>query len=329
MKWSLCTSLTLAAFIALQAAGRADDRPRQTTEADVVRWMKELSNWGRWGPNDELGTLHLISPDKRVKAAGLVKIGLSVSLARDDSTERAPDNNPPFGHEMLTTGLDRSAPFAMDRYTETYHGFGITHLDALCHMFYGGNLYNGYPRQSVTAAGAEKLDVLHLKSGIFTRGILFDIPRLKGRPYLDPSEGIYPEDLDAWEKKAGVKAEPGDVVLIRTGRWTRREKLGPWDIGKQSAGLNASCARWLHLRDIAVLGSDAASDVLPSGVAGVPMPIHLLTLVSMGMPILDNCDLERLSEVAANQHRWVFLLTVAPEPVPGGTGSPINPTAVF
>ena len=156
-----------------------------------------------------------------------------------------------------------------------------------------------------------------------------DIPRLKERPYLEPEEAIYPEDLDLWEKKAGTRLEPGDVVLIRTGRWTRRQKLGPWEIGKHSAGLNARCARWLRQRDVAVLGSDAASDVLPSGVEGVSMPIHLLALVAMGMPILDNCDLEALSKQLAAQHRSTFLLTVEPLAVEGGTGSPVNPVATF
>jgi kynurenine formamidase len=168
-----------------------------------------------------------------------------------------------------------------------------------------------------------------MKDGIFTRAILMDIPRLKGRPYLEPGEAIYPEDLDLWEKKAGVKVEPGDAVLIRTGRWTRREKLGVGQISSKWAGLDATCARWFHQRDIAVLGSDAASDVMPSGIDGVPMPIHQLTLIAQGTPILDNADFEQLSEVAAQQHRWVFLLTMAPQRVPGGTGSPINPTAVF
>lgn len=299
---------------------------RPLTKVDIDQWMKDLSNWGRWGVNDQLGAVHLITPAKRIEAATLVKKGMSISLAHDDSTEQSVDNNPPFGHKMLTTGSDPSAKFAFDQYIVTFHTEFITHLDALCHVFDGDKLYNGFPRQSVTTAGARKLDVLQLKDGIFARAILFDIPRLKGRPYLEPGEAIYPKDLERWEKKAGVKVEPGDVVLIRTGRWARRKKFGPFI---PTAGLYVTCARWLHQHDVAVLGSDAASDVAPSGVDGVAMPIHLLAIASMGMPILDNLDLERLAEVAAAQHRWVFLLTVAPEPVPGGTGSPVNPTAVF
>jgi kynurenine formamidase len=286
MRWFAVTAI-LSAVLPLCASLPTSER-RPTTETDVEHWMEELSNWGRWGPNDQMGTINLITTAKRKQAAALVSIGVSVSLAHDDSTQRAPDNNPPFGHAMLTLGSDPSSPYAMDRYTETLHGFGITHLDALCHMYHGDTLYNGFPRDSVTMHGAQKLAVIQMKNGLFTRGVMMDIPRLKGLPYLEPEEAIYPEDLEAWEKKAGVRLEPGDVVLIRTGRWARRQKLGPWNIASRSAGLHATCAPWLHQRDIAVLGSDAASDVLPSGVAGLPMPIHLLSLVAMGLRVLGN-----------------------------------------
>ncbi len=156
-----------------------------------------------------------------------------------------------------------------------------------------------------------------------------DIPRLKGVPYLEPDALIYPEDLDAWEKQAGVRVSSGDVVFIRTGRWARRAAKGPWDVAAHSAGLHASCARWLKLRDIAMLGSDAASDAMPSGVEGVLQPIHQLMLVAMGTPIFDNCDLEAVSAAAAQRRRWEFLLTAAPIPVVNGTGSPLNPLATF
>jgi kynurenine formamidase len=166
-----------------------------------------------------------------------------------------------------------------------------------------------------------------MKQGIFTRGVLMDIPRLKGVSYLEPGTPIYPEDLDAWEKKAALRVRPGDVVLIRTGRWARRATKGPWS--GELAGLHVTSARWLKNRDAAVLGSDAAQDVMPSGVDGVRQPIHLLVLVAMGMPILDNIDLEALSEAAAARKRWDFLLTASPLAVPGATGSALNPIAVF
>ena len=189
-------------------------------------------------------------------------------------------------------------------------------------------MYNGIPQQRVTDKGAEVLDILAFKDGIFARGVLVDIPRLKGVPYLEPGTAIYPEDLDAWEKKAGVKISSGDVVFIRTGRWARRATQGAWE-STRFAGLHASCARWLHQRDIAMIGSDSALEVMPSGIEGVNGPMHQLMINVMGTPIFDNCDLEALGETANQRRRWEFPLTAAPLAVQGGTGSPLNPIAVF
>jgi kynurenine formamidase len=158
--------------------------------------------------------------------------------------------------------------------------------------------------------------------------VLVDIPKLKGLPYLEPGTAIYPEDLDAWEKKSGVRISSGDVVLIRTGRWARRAEKGPWNTSRV-AGLHASTLPWLKKRDIAVMGSDACLDVLPSTVDGVAQPVHLLFLVGMGTPIFDNFDFEALSAAAATRNRYAFLITAAPLAVAGGTGSPLNPIALF
>ncbi len=301
---------------------------RRATSADIERWVDELSNWGRWGKDDQLGALNLITPAKRKQAAALVKEGESVSLARDTEKEMSTDNPKQFEHRMLATGLD-GGQFCVDNYSVSYHGYAHTHMDALCHIFHKGKMYNGYSREEVKQSGAARLSIHNIKNGIFTRGILMDIPRLKGVPYLEPKTAIYRRDLEAWERKAGVKVSSGDVVFIRTGRWARRAKLGPWEVGAGSAGLHASCAKWLKERDVAMLGSDAASDVLPSGVDGFSHPIHLLTLYAMGVHIFDNCDLEALSSEAARRNRWEFLITAAPLRVPGGTGSPLNPIATF
>src|SRR5256884_2704082 len=122
-------------------------------------------------------------------------------------------------------------------------------------MFYKGKMFNGFPQEDDTTQGAAKLAVTNFKNGFLSRGILMDIARLKGVPYLQPGTAIYPEDLDAWEKKAGVKAGSGDIVLIRTGRWALRDSKGPWEISTNAAGLNASCAKWLKARDVPILGS--------------------------------------------------------------------------
>ena len=325
--FSRCTIVALAVLFFCNVAWAQSPRPM--TVEDVDRLVEELSNWGRWGKDDQLGALNLITPEKRKRAAALVREGISVSLARNVETDTASDNPDPFLHTMLTTGRGQDGQWAMDRYSVAYHGYAHTHLDALCHLFYRGKMYNGFSRNEVTDKGAERLSIHNLKSGIFTRGVLIDIPRLRGVRFLEPGTAIHPEDLDAWEKFAGLKVEPGDVIFIRTGRWKRREVVGPWDPQQGLAGLHASCARWLKKRDVAMIGSDAASDVIPSGIPGMTHPIHLLTLHAMGIHIFDNCDLEQLSQTAAQLKRWEFLLTAAPLAVPGGTGSPLNPIASY
>jgi kynurenine formamidase len=317
------------AALALFTACHLSAQPHKMTKADVDRWMKELSNWGRWGKTDQMGTVNLITAAKRKQAAALVREGHSVSLARDTEKTKAADNPSPFGHEMRWTGANTPNQFSLDAYSVSYHGYAHTHMDSLCHMFYGGKMFNGYPQLDVTAQGARNLAITAFKSGIMSRGILADIPRLKNLPYLEPGTAIYPEDLDAWEKKAGVKIGPGDIVFFRTGRWARRDAKGPWDAGNHLAGLHASSVKWLKQRDVAMVGSDAAMDVKPSLIDGADSPVHQLLLIAMGTPIFDNCDLEAVGKAAAERNRWEFLLTAAPVPVTGGTGSPLNPIATF
>lgn len=312
----------------LANAGAAESK--NYTAKDVEGLIKELSNWGRWGGDDQKGALNLITPKKRRSAAKLVKAGVCVPLAHDIQTTRTPDNPNPYEQTMLMWGKGTTNQWCVDMLSVSYHGFAHSHLDALCHIFHNGKMYNGFSREEVTQQGAKKLGIGNAKNGIFSRGILIDIPRLKGVPYLEPGSAIYPADLDAWEQKTGVRVKSGDVVLIRTGRWARRAKFGPWGAGKEgAAGLHVSCAKWLRERDVAVLGSDGASDVLPSRVEGVSHPIHILMLHSMGVHILDCLDLEALGDKAEELNRWEFLLTVAPIPVIGGTGSPLNPLATF
>jgi len=307
----------------------AAQSPHPTTKADVERLMHELSNWNRWGKNDQIGTVNLITPAKRKEAALLVREGVSVSLARDAETEKAADNPAPFAHNFTYTGAKPLGQFVLDNYAVDYHGQAHTHMDALCHMFYEGKFYNGISQSTVTDKGAQQLAITNFKNGIFTRGILVDIPKLKGLPYLEPSTAIYPEDLDAWEQKTGLHISSGDVVFIYTGRWKRRAAKGAWNAEAQAAGLHVSCAKWFKDRDIAMIGSDLGTDMMPSQVDGVSQPLHQLFLVAMGTPIFDNCDLEALSRAAAMRNRYAFLLTAAPLSVPGGTGSPLNPTATF
>lgn len=304
------------------------DAKQKLTKADIEAMMKSLSNWGRWGRDDELGALNLITPEKRRQAATLVREGFTVSLAHEAvKTEMA--SSSAFGHKMTSLPEAKEITSASDEYRVAYHGFTQTHMDGLCHLFFKGQMYNGFSQKEVTEKGAAKLSVHNFKQGIFTRGVLMDIPKLLGSRFLAGSQAIYPHHLEAWEKAAGVKVESGDAVLIRTGRWERGKVEGEWDIMKNSAGLHASCLPWLKQRDVAVVGSDLALDVLPSGVDGFELPVHWVVVVAMGMPILDNCDFEALSAAAESRKRWSFLLTVAPLVVPGGTGSPVNPLATF
>lgn len=323
-------SLALMFAIAVAHGDLGAQEKHKMTKADVERQVDELSNWGRWGKDDQLGALNLITPEKRIQAAQLVKKGISVSLARDVEKAEALDNPSPFKHEMLKIGRGMEGPWATDNLSVDYHGFAHTHMDSLCHLFYRGKLYNGFSRETVGPTGAEVLAIRNVKQGILTRGILFDIPVLRGVRFLEPGTPIYPEDLDAWEKQAGVRVSSGDVIFIRTGRWARRELTGPWSVDKDgAAGLHASCAKWLKDRDVAMLGSDGASDVIPSGIDGIDFPVHLLTLHAMGVHIFDNCDLEDLSGTAEKLDQWEFLLTASPLAVTGGTGSPLNPIATF
>jgi kynurenine formamidase len=307
---------------------KSSSRNIKVSKQAVDEAFKALSNWGRWGKDDQLGALNLITPQKRRDAARLVHDGVSVSLAHNAVKDVA-EKSQAFGHRMVSTGLNDSADSAADVYSVQYHGYFQTHLDALCHLFYKGKMFNGISQREVTESGAGKLSVTMMRDGLFTRGILMDIPKLTRVAYLPGKKAIYPEDLDAWEKRAGIRVGPGDAILVRTGRWARRAAHGDWNFEQDSAGLYLTCLRWLKSRDVSVLGSDLASDVMPSGVEGPKLPVHWGAIWSMGVPILDNLDLERLSETATRQNRWEFLLTAAPLAVDGGTGSPINPIATY
>src|SRR6266850_1381896 len=209
--------LLLPLFLALGFAVQPADThrpPRNLAEFDEL--FQRVKNWGRWGKDDQLGSANLVTVAKRKQAVALVKSGVTVSLAHNPLTERAEDNSNPFEHTMLRG-------FSMDRYAVSYHGYAHSHIDALCHILYKDQTYNGYARADVnTEKGCTKLGIQNLKKGIVTRGILSDIPRLRNVPYLEPSTPIYAEDLEAWEKKAGVKIASGDAILLRTGRWARR-----------------------------------------------------------------------------------------------------------
>ena len=316
-RWST-TILLAVAFMPFVTA----QSNRNVTAATVENWMTELSNWGRWGRGDQLGALNLITPAKRVEAAKLVKTGVSVSLAHNYSVNPDLGLPPPFDQEISM--LNTPGEYVMERVSFSYHGGIHSHLDALCHVLWQGEMYNGFSKNDVNEDGCQKLGIANVKQGILTRGILMDIPRLKGVDYLPPGTAVYIEDLEAWEEQTGVRVSPGDVIFVRTGRWATPGSAGPG-----SAGLHASVAPWLRERDVAIVGGDYANDAIPSGVQGVFLPIHQLAIVAMGVRLFDNLDLEALAEEAVRQGRWEFMLSASPIPVEGGVGSPMNPIATF
>jgi len=305
----------------------APARPIVTT-AEYGRWQKELSNWGRWGPNDEMGTLNLITPAKRRAAAGLVQEGFTVSLASNANTEPGVDNPCPVEWEMAQA----SAAAATDRVAyRCIHGAGTTHIDAFAHIFFDGRMWNGYSATDLVTmkGGAAKNSVLTMKHGIVTRGVLYDMPRLKGVRYLEPGTRVTVDDLEAWERKTGVRVGPGDALVFRWGRWAREAAIGPFSTAEASAGLDNSVIPWLKARDIALLGWETPAYV-PQPPGDLPrLALHNFVLTMLGVHLLDRANFEALSEAAAARNRWEFMLVISPLPIPKGTGSPVNPIAIF
>lgn len=304
-------------------SGQTPSKRSPVNAEEFDRLFQQVKNWGRWGADDQLGSINLITPAKRKQALSLARSGQTVSLVHNLLTEKADDNASPFEHTM-------QPGFNMDRYNVMYHGYAHSHIDALCHILYKDQTYNGYARADVnTPKGCTRLGIDNLKQGLVTKAVLLDIPRLKGVPYLEPGTAVYQEDVEAWEQMSGAKIQAGDVILLRTGRWARREKVGPWAVGRNAAGFHASIIPFIKARGVAIVGSDAASEVSPSMVEGIGLPVHTLLIVALGVHILDNQDLEALAEVAAKLKRWEFMITINPLPVTGGTGSPMNTIATF
>jgi len=319
------------------------------SEAEVLSWFDRLSNWRRWGADDQLGTLNLITPGARRTAAALVVEGVTVSCAWDIST--APQVGDHFGspqrHMLMTgegladehrvvpphpvPGVDMSrAAGAIEYFGCVFHGINITHIDALSHVFWDRKSYNGKPAELVNAMfGATNLAVTGLRDGILTRGVLIDVPALRGVDWLEPGDPVFPEDLEAAEKLEGVRVSTGDVLLLRTGYARQKRERGPVPPQNGQAGWHAACLPWLHERGVAAIGCDTAQDVVPSGYSQVALPIHSVGIVAMGLCLLDACDLEALAATCATLHRWEFCFTVAPLRIEGGTGSPVNPLASF
>jgi kynurenine formamidase len=303
----------------------------QVSAAEFRELFERVSNWGRWGPDDERGALNYLTPARVAAATDLARDGRTVSLSRPLNTEREPDNPEPADHRMtLLDGSDsHGLAFVKDYIGVDYHNDSHSHLDALCHVSYDGRLYNGRPADSVSDTGAAVETVEVLKDGLIGRGVLLDIPRASGVRWLEPGESVLPGDMEEAERSEGVRVGEGDILLLRTGHATRLDELGPWDVGSSKAGLHPSCALFLAERRVAALGCDSNSDTAPAITEGVGFPIHVLALTAMGVHLLDYLHLRELAGACEEAGRWEFLFVAAPLRIAGGTGSPLNPIAVF
>jgi kynurenine formamidase len=325
LRWTAVRALALLIPVAALSAQSNAKIPRDTFDA----WMSRLSNAGRWGSDDQLGTLNLITPAKRRAAAQSVREGITISLGNELVTGADSNLIAPLRFGLMQFPYDTLATAAVDTLWVLVHGWKFTHVDAISHFTYRGAMYNSHPTSHLRPEGASRLDIDKMHAGIVSRGVLVDMARHKGVPFLAASTPITAADIEAWERANNVRIEQGDVLLLRTGRAERTKAYGPWVVRNSTAGPHPSLAFWLKARGVAALGSDVANEVSPSLVPGNGDPLHFLTIVAQGMPLFDNLNLEALATEAAARSRPTFMFVAAPLRIRGGTGSPLNPLAIF
>jgi len=318
------------------AKGHTEKVNAPMTEEEFDQLFNDVSNWGRWGEADEIGTLNYLTPEMVKAAAALVRSGQTVSMSRPVNTLPAADNPNPATHLMVRT-YDVPGPGSQPRSVADYlgspiHGDANSHLDALCHVAYKGRLYNNRPLTTVTSQGAEKMDVTAYARGIVGRGVLLDITRVRGTRWLEPGDAVTTEDLLAAEHAQGVRLGEGDLFVFRVGHTLRRKELGPWDVGPTGpgrSGLHPTAMRFLHERKIAAFLPDGDGETFPGSVAGVAYPVHALQIGAMGLACGDSLELEELADMCQREGRWEFMVSMAPLRLPRGTGSLVNPIAIF
>jgi kynurenine formamidase len=323
----------------------------QASGLDILGYLDSLSNWGRWGSADRLGTLNLVNPDCGRRAAGLVTEGIGVSCAHDiDPAVLDPVHH--FHRYMVVSGEgladqhrvphmagarpgQRWSP-AREYLGMVFHGSLVTHLDALSHMSWDARTYNGYPAERVNSvSGALDLPVSALTAGITTRGVLLDVPRSRGVEVLEPGTAVEADELIRIESEQGTVVGEGDVVFLRTGPAQAEPPHGgaTWNWRAPKSGWAASCLPWFRDRGVAMIGHDGSNDTFPARAdyeaAGLPNPIHVIGLVTLGLWLIDNLAVEDLATTCSRLGRWEFMLSLAPLRILGGTGSPVNPIATF
>jgi kynurenine formamidase len=317
----------------------SNQRAELVSLAEFERIFESVKNWGRWGPDDQLGTINLITPERVAAAAALVRSGRRVSMQIPINTVAGPDN-PNQAIHFVTQGHDidigsGGLRFGLDFLGMACHGDCHSHVDALCHISYNGQTYNGKPALEVlTTMGATQLGIEQIaqRGGLVGRGVLLDVPRFRGVEWLEPGEAVTRAELEACEQAQGVRLGEGDIFVYRTGHHARRLKLGAWDnglTGEGKAGLHVDTIPWMHERGIAAFLPDGDGEAIPSCVDGMTYPIHPLQIVAMGMLTADSLALEDLSQACAEEGRYEFMVVGLPLRLPGGTGSPWNPIAIF
>jgi kynurenine formamidase len=302
------------------------------TEASFRELYDRLRGQLPWPPQDRRGALNYITPAEVRAAAAEVRLGRPVSLAAPVVSQVTPDNPDPALHQMTGTAQDAlpaGLAFATDRLEMNVHGNADTHLDALCHVMYDGHLYNGVPADTVTPVGAVELSVEVAEDGITGRGVLLDIPRLRGVPWLEPGDHVTADDLIAAEHAQQVQVRRGDLLFVRVGHRLRRSQLGPWDAASQRAGLHPAAMEFVAERQVAVLGSDSNNDSAGDAADQVDFPVHVLAINALGVHLLDYLEFAELVPACEQAGRWSFMCVIAPLRLRGGTGSPVNPIAIL
>ena len=315
---------------------------------DTVRELSErCSNWGRWGPDDELGTLNHIRPDDVVAAARLVRDGrvLSLAIPVGDSGPQTGGFgrfNPIHlmirdGNGAITGSTVRDFYGGNDRWIRGADDILIlplqsgTQWDALGHIIFENKIYNGYSASEVGSKGAMRNDIAVARDRVVGRGVLLDIPRARGVPWLEPGQPVHVEDLEAAEQAQGVTVGRGDIALIRTGQMAQCRDAGGWGAyaGGSAPGLALDTAPWIHERELAAVAGDTwGLEVLPNQTADVFQPLHIILIVHMGLLMGEIFDLEALADDCAADGRYEFLFSAVPLPITGGVGSPVNPVAI-
>lgn len=294
--------------------------------------FERTKSWGEYSPEKiERGALNHITPETIKAATALTTQGIVVPMSLPWNTVSGPDNHKPALHYMTELGETGflQPTCNKDFIGVDYHGKGSSHLDAMTHIAFKGQLFGGVTSSEVVDANGSRWSSVDKLGPVVSRGVLLDIALFENKKWIEPGTAVTKEDILGIEKKFNFTIGTGDIVLLRSGHFARRAELGVWDPSNFSSGFALDAIDLFKERKVSVIGADGDSDCRPSPVIDVDSPIHVLALTGLGIPLLDNLQLEPLAATCASLNRWTFTMAISPLNVPGGTGSPVNPIAVF